>query len=104
MPRLPSEVLRLRDGGYSDDECLDFDLSFQWFAGWVEGKQNERVRRKPEKDDGKVAYPKYESLQAILDLYDTGVTPGEMATEISATRHELDALIDDIVTGSDPTF
>jgi hypothetical protein len=104
MPRLPSEILGLRKQGISDEECLDFDLAFVYFDGWIEAKQNERIRRKPDKDDGKVAYPKYESLDAILALYDTKVMPGQMVAEIDSTRREVDALIDEIVTSSEPMF
>jgi hypothetical protein len=94
MPRLPSEVLRLREAGWSGEEILDFDLGFEWFDGWLDGKRSEQVWREPEDHGKKSPHPKYTSLDEIFAEYDTGAVPGErFADSLLALEIDTDAIL-----------
>ena len=104
MPRRPSELLELHDAGWDAEARLDFDLGFLWFDSWIAAKRNEQVYRKPDKNDGKVGYPKYESLNQIFALYDRSATPGDMIAHQQETRREIDDLLTAIIEDTEPTF
>lgn len=69
MPRLPSEIVRARQAGWSEDDILDFDLGMLWFNQWIEAKRSETVDYTPDKN-AKPQRPRYTSMAEIFDEYD----------------------------------
>lgn len=96
LPRLPSDVLRLRESGWTGDEVLDFDLGMLWFGDWIEAKKGEQVWVKhSDEHKGMSPKPKYETLGQVFELYDETRGMTKFAPQAVVPVFEIDAVIDD---------
>lgn len=96
--------MKLKQAGWSDEACLDFDLAFVWFDGWVQSKRDAVDWVSPdERHKGKVPRPRYGSVDEILDLYVREVDP-DARLERRAELDDIDwtELIANMADG--PTF
>lgn len=102
MPRLPSDVLRLRSQGFNDREVFSFDRGMLAFERWIEAKKAEVVYVTPEDRGGKVPSPRYETLGQIFAQYD--VTPEGLGYQPTvAPQVDIEAVLE-AAYGNDVMF
>lgn len=96
LPRLPSELIRMREAGYGEDACLGFDAACVGFARRFRRMAEETVEAwetpaKPPK--GKVRVPKPKHSHADL-LRVLGLDPADFpeGTDAAAARDALPSL------------
>lgn len=105
MPRRPSEVLELREAGYSWESRFEFDRGLVQFKHWFEGMRDEVIYVAHDKtNDGKDPKPKWTAEQ-ILGMYSTDADPdSRFADDRAVNDLDTDAIVEAFVADEPLAF
>ena len=98
MSKNPSEMLRLRDNGFSDQSCLDFDLAVNDFGDEFEEQRRatKQIPAPKSRRNPTVAAPLHDDVQLKRFL--------SMPDDVIGVRRdddpELNRLVEDILSGN----
>lgn len=104
MPRRPSEVLELKEAGYTWAQRLDFDFGLLNFKNWYDALAQETMWVPASQDEhkGQREVQRYRTVESILEQYGSGAL--DIFEEAEDDVENLDELIRNAVEIGDATF